>query len=197
MWVLSQRLPLGLFVYHVCLLFCDIVHGCIVLSLLIFIYIIFFQFPCVHLSGCSASGSIQSWLNFSLVVMSCCSLSWSFVFIMDVNIIISSANRNVSDWELLMVSSCSAVWCRNRVNNAKGISFHRWVEYVHVNIRLTPHYIQCTTESLPATIRRWKYNFDHWGLSGNPIMKIKLSFPWWRKTKLNKKSPFTVTSILS
>ena len=32
-----------------------------------------------------------------MVVMSCCSISWSFVFIVDLNILISSANRNVSD----------------------------------------------------------------------------------------------------
>ena len=93
MWVLSQRLPLGLFVYHVCLLF---LWHCSLLCSIDFHLHYFFQFPCVHLSGCSVS--IQSWLHFSMVVMSCCSISWSFVFIMDLNILISSENRNVSDW---------------------------------------------------------------------------------------------------
>ena len=58
--------------------------------------ILFFQISmCLHLSGWNFNNHLS--LHCSGIHKSCCSISWSFLFVMALNILMSSANRNVLD----------------------------------------------------------------------------------------------------
>ena len=49
----------------------------------------------LHLSGWNFSNHLS--LHCSRILRSCCSIFWSFLFVMALNILMSSANRNVLD----------------------------------------------------------------------------------------------------
>ena len=63
-------------------------------EIFIFTIIIFQISMCLHLCGWNFSNHLS--LHFSRIRRSC-SISWSFLFIMALNILMSSANKNVLD----------------------------------------------------------------------------------------------------